>query len=213
MVSLHAQRRVVRDAESTYDEIAPDYERHLQDDCRYRSPERVATALAKLPAQGRWLDLGAGTGLLGAALAQHDLDVELVAVDVSSVMLEQIASRLYVETHHADVLKKLPVPKHSCDGVVAVGLFEYVVDVERLIKRARAALVGGGWFVFTFCPNTEGTVAAFDEEADLHSHDGDLVERMLELAGFVIRKRKEFRAYVNGDQGWIRHRLLLTQAG
>src|SRR5215510_2631716 len=67
--------------------LAPHYERHLVEDCRYRSPDVVAEALRELGASGLWLDIGAGTGLVGKATLRAGLAVELVALDVSPAML------------------------------------------------------------------------------------------------------------------------------
>lgn len=229
MLEAH-QDRLIRSCEATYDELAPDYDRHLQHECGYRSPTRVARALADLyrphrpraagsRARGsralrsplRFLDLGAGTGLVGEALLEQGFEPELVAIDVSSAMLERIECPLYVERHQADVLRPLPVAPASCDGAVAAGLMEYILDVPALFRRAALAMRPGGWFLFTFCPNDLGRVQAFDEETDLHGHDARMVEDCLESAGFRLHARAEFPAYVNGEQGWIRHRLLTAQ--
>lgn len=207
--SQHHQRQLAEDAASTYDEMADDYDRHLQEDCGYRSPSRVARVLADLPVSGRWVDLGAGTGLLGSALERYKLDVSLIAVDVSSSMLEQISCPLYVKTYHADVLRKRPVKRHSCVGVAAVGLLEYVVDTQRLFGRVAEMLEVEGLFALTFCPNRAGEVQMFDDEADLHSHDAALIERELLDVGFELIHRSSFRAYINGEQGWVRHRLVI----
>jgi len=206
-------KRLIRECEATYDELAPDYDRHLRDECDYRSPEHVAAELARLGASGRWLDLGAGTGLVGEALVDRGVDLCLVAIDVSAAMLAKIVCPLYAERYHADVLRHLPVERHSCDGVVAAGLMEYIIDPARFVRQVARVVASGGWFVFTFCPNNSGCVEPFDEETDLHCHDGELVERCLEDAGFRIDGREEFPAYVNGDQGWIDHRMLIARRG
>jgi predicted TPR repeat methyltransferase len=211
---LTYQDRVIRNCEATYDQLAADYDRHLQRDCGYRSPQRLARALiADVGPSGSWLDLGAGTGLVGEALFElgAPLSLSMVAVDVSAAMLDHIACPLYVERHQADVLRGLPVERGSFDGAIAVGLMEYILDVPAFVGQVSDALVPGGWFAFTFCPNDLGRVQLFDEETDLHCHDGAMVEASLGEAGFEIRRRKEFPAYVNGEQGWIRHRMLTAR--
>lgn len=208
---LAYQDRVIRECEATYDAIAHDYDRHLKDDCGYRSPERVASAVADLASEGRWLDLGAGTGLVGEALHGLGATPEMVAIDVSAAMLERIECPLYVERHQADVLSALPFAAGTFHGAVAAGLMEYILDVRGLMERVAQALAPGGWFVFTFCPNSRPGVEAFDEETDLHCHDARLVKRCLVSSGFAVRNQADFRAYVNGEQGWIRHRMLVAQ--
>lgn len=208
---LAYQDRVIRECEATYDALAHDYDRHLKDDCRYRSPERVASAVAELAPVGRWLDLGAGTGLVGEALHGLGATPDMVALDVSSAMLERIVCPLYVERHQADVLSALPVEPGTFRGAVAAGLMEYILDVRSLMQRVADAVAPGGWFIFTFCPNPRAGVEAFDEETDLHCHDARLVKRCLGASGFVVRSQDDFPAYMNGEQGWIRHRMLVAQ--
>jgi len=210
---LAYQSRLIRDCEATYDEMAEDYVHHLLHDCSYRSPGHVAAAIAELEPQGRWLDLGAGTGLVGDEVFELGLHPSLIAVDVSAAMLDQIACPLYIERHQADVLSRLPVPPRSCQGAFAAGLMEYVLDVPSLMRRTAEAIVPGGWFVFTFCPSEHDGVRAFDAETDLHCHDVRLVERCLADAGFRVHGAEEFPAYVNGEQGWIRHRMVRAQLG
>src|SRR5690606_15100515 len=200
-----------RECEATYDALAPDYDRHIQDECSYRSPERIAAALVPLDPQARWVDLGAGTGLVGEALHKVGCAPEMIAVDVSSAMLEQIVCPLYTERYQADVLSSLPLRPRSCAGAVAAGLMEYVLDVPALMHRVADVVAPGGAFVFTFCPNPRKGVKAFDAETDLHCHDARLVERCLLSAGFAIEGHDEFPAYVNGEQGWIRHRMLVAR--
>lgn len=208
---LSCQDRVIRECEATYDALAADYDHHLQHECRYRSPKRIAAALANLDAKGLWIDLGAGTGLVGEALHHLGTKPEMIAVDVSSAMLDQIVCPLYRQRHQADVLSGLPVRPASCAGAVAAGLMEYILDVSGLMTQVANVLAPGGWFVFTFCPNPETGVKAFDAETDLHCHDARLVEQCLVAAGLQIVATDEFPAYVNGEQGWIRHRMVTAR--
>ena len=169
---LRYQDRVIRECEATYDALAPDYDRHLQDECSYRSPERIAAALVPLDPQARWVDLGAGTGLVGEALHKVGCAPEMIAVDVSSAMLEQIVCPLYTERYQADVLSSLPLRPRSCAGAVAAGLMEYVLDVPALMHRVADVVAPGGAFVFTF---------VFARMADVSS--GDIPYVLLHLAG------------------------------
>lgn len=206
------QRRIRNDARVTYDAFADDYDEHLDKGCSYASPGRVAGTVAELKPRGRWLDVGAGTGLLGEALASRNVRIELVGLDVSAAMLAQVKCPLYVACHRGDVLTRIP-GRERFDGAMASGLMEYVVDVPALVHRLARRLVEGGSLVFTFSPTRDADVRAFDEESDLHAHEPDHVRRCLHEGGFVdISMTRAFRAYQNGDS-WVRHRIVTARLG
>ncbi len=207
---LRAQHKILEDCRATYDELASEYDHHLETECGYRSPDEVAEVVVGLGGSGRWLDLGAGTGLIGHALHRRGQELELVALDLSASMLERARCPLYVEHHRVDVLRRIP-GRERFDGAVASGLMEYVVNVPALLHRVASRIRVGGWFVFTFCPSTTNEVEAFDPEIDLHAHDVGLVERCAREAGFEPEVGPAFEAYVNGEQGWVRHRVVVAR--
>ncbi len=206
------QRRIRNDAQATYDAFAVDYDEHLEEGCRYTSPGRVARTVAALKPCGLWLDVGAGTGLLGEALASRSVRLDLIGLDVSAAMLAQVTCPLYVACHRGDVLTRIP-GRERFSGAMASGLMEYVVDVPALVHRIGRRLVEGGALVFTFAPTCIADVCAFDEESDLHAHEPDHVRRCLQEAGFVgITIGRPFRAYQNGE-AWVRHRIVTARRG
>lgn|GEM_PF-699888 len=206
------QRRIRDDARLTYDAFADDYDEHLEEGCGYTSPTRVAKVVAELEPRGRWLDVGAGTGLLGDALAARSVTLELVGLDVSAAMLGRVQCPLYVECHRGDVLTRIP-GRDRFDGAMSSGLMEYVVDVPALFHRLARRLHAEAPLVFTFAPAKGNDVHAFDAEADLHAHDPDHVRACLTQAGFVgVRMSAPFRAYQNGEH-WVRHRIVTAQRG
>lgn len=206
------QRRIRDDARATYDAFAEDYDEHLEEACGYRSPGRVAKAVAELNPAGCWLDVGAGTGLLGEALAARNVSLALVGIDVSAAMLEKVQSPLYVERHRCDVFTRIP-GREVYDGAMSSGLMEYVVDVPGLLHRLARRLREGAPLVFTFSPTDGADVRVFDEETDLHAHGAHHVRDCLVEAGFVdVRMSGPFRAYENGD-AWVRHRIATARRG
>lgn len=206
------QRRIRDDARATYDAFADDYDEHLEEACGYRSPKKVAKVVEELQPAGCWLDVGAGTGLLGEALSARRVRIELVGLDVSEAMLGQVSSPLYVACHRCDVLSRIP-GRQSFDGAVSSGLMEYVVDVPALFGRLARRLRVDAPVVFTFAPSKGADVRAFDEESDLHAHDPDYLRDVLNAAGFVdVRMTGSFRAYENGD-AWVRHRIVSARRG
>lgn len=188
--------------------LAVHYERHLVVDCRYRTHEVVARMLGELGAKGRWLDIGAGTGLVGKAVLEARLTLELVAIDVSPAMLALIDAPNYVARHSADVTRELPVDDASFDGVVAAGLFEHVRDPSSVFREAARVLKPGGIFAFTFPPNTASRTELLDEDERLFSHDPNRMRGLLASTGLTTTRETSFPAYLSGSRGWVVHHVL-----
>ncbi|HEX8415983.1 MAG TPA: methyltransferase domain-containing protein [Methylobacterium sp.] len=143
-----------------FDGYAVRFERHLVDDLHYRGPSMLREAIDALPdAPARFgdaLDLGCGTGLMGAALAGR-VD-RLTGIDLSPAMLAQ-AERTgrYVSLVEGDLTTFLDgAPALSFDLVVAADVFIYLGHLDRALAGIGRALRRGGLAAFT-----------------VQSHDGD----------------------------------------
>jgi len=105
--------------------------------------------LAEPAADDRVIDLGAGTGLLALALAPHV--AEVIAVDISSKMLERLEaladadSAQNVSAIAAD-LRRLPLADASATLVVSNYAFHHLDDPgkELALAEARRVLEPGG---------------------------------------------------------------------
>jgi SAM-dependent methyltransferase len=188
--------------------LAPHYERHLVEDCRYRTPDVVADTLRDLEASGLWLDLGAGTGLVGKATVRAGLAIELVALDVSPAMLSLVEAPSYVARHRADATIELPFDDASFDGFLAAGLFEHVADPASTLSNAARVVKPGGAFALTFPPNGAGRSELFDSEEGLFSHDVDRMRELLASFGLRATRETSFPAYLSGSKGWVVHHIL-----
>ncbi len=116
---------------SIFDAYAEGFDEHLVGGLKYHAHEAVVAMLrarALVPAPDI-LDLGCGTGLVGAALSPPV--GRLVGVDLSSAMLERARARnVYTELHHAELVTYLK----SCSGgsfdvVTAADVFVYIGDL------------------------------------------------------------------------------------
>src|SRR5258708_15613348 len=93
--------------------LAAHYERHLVDDCHYRTPEVVAEEIERfidLRSNVVLLEVGAGTGLVGEAALRRRLAVEMSALDVSEAMLELIDSPISLARRCRDAAAQIAPP-------------------------------------------------------------------------------------------------------
>jgi predicted TPR repeat methyltransferase len=179
------------------------YERHLLDECRYRAHERVADSVASLARGGsRWLDVGAGTGLVGRALETIGADVVLVALDISSAMLDRIECELYVDRTQGDCRQPLPWSDETFDGAFSCGLLEHVDDAATMFRELARLLKRGAPLIFTFPPSDAPAV----QGEGLVAHDESNLRRQLEASGFAWLEQRDWPAYRDVRAGWVAYR-------
>ncbi|HEX5128846.1 MAG TPA: tetratricopeptide repeat protein, partial [Usitatibacter sp.] len=137
--------------ETFFDRFAPRYEERLGE-LVYIAPEIVRRFL------GPWLegrsglrvaDLGCGTGHSGTVARPQA--ARLTGVDLSSGMLDIARARdLYDELEREEIgdwlARQAP---QSLDLILALDVFIYVGDLDRVLQAAAAALAQDGRFVFT----------------------------------------------------------------
>jgi predicted TPR repeat methyltransferase len=136
---------------STFDEFAGSFDEILGR-LDYQAPALVAQALrARLGAPAgtlQVLDAGCGTGLCGEHLAPYAQ--RLVGVDLSRRMLERAADRPHYHALHQEELVAFLQARPGAFGLVAsADTLCYFGAVEGFAKAACAALLPGGWLVFT----------------------------------------------------------------
>jgi SAM-dependent methyltransferase len=133
-----------------YDRIARAYDTDLIDGMQYRSPAAVAAVARRLLAtDGRILDAGAGTGLLGVALAEAGFD-RLDGLDLSRGMLAEAAGKnVYGDLRQARLGDELDLATGTYDAVVAAGVLttgHAPADcLDELVRITRP----GGHVIFT----------------------------------------------------------------
>ena len=113
-----------KELEERYDQWAAEYDRDLNEDFAWNAPQAAAEVLSKLvPKAARVLDAGAGTGLVGEVLSHLGYN-NLVAIDLSSGMLQEASRKqVYIEFHQMVLGETLGFDSDHFDGVISVGVF------------------------------------------------------------------------------------------
>ena len=111
------------DSKKLYADWAESYDETFAEAHDYRSPFLVAEAYQDAGGSGPVLDVGAGTGLCGAALV--DLGVGPVeATDISQEMLDVAEAKgIYTRLFVGDLTARLPVADGTYAGIVSSGTF------------------------------------------------------------------------------------------
>lgn len=185
-----------------FDEMAGVFDAHLVKNLGYQLPKQVAEwALAKHPTREfNVLDLGCGTGLLGACLGP--LNGYIIGVDLSTKMIEQAARHnVYYRFHQVGVLDALKgTPENLYELVAALDVFTYIGDLSQAIPDAHRVSKPGGHFIFS-CER------ALETEADWllrptqrYAHKQSHIEALCQSAGFAEVAVQDTTIRYEGDQ-------------
>ena len=153
-----------------YDDWAKDYDTDLAQDFEWVAPQRAAEVFAKyVPKNGRVLDAGAGTGLVGKFLSENGYST-LIAMDLSMGMLEEARKKnIYQEFHQMVMGEQLGFSTDYFDAVVSVGVLTVghapASSLDELIRITRP----GGYVVFSLRPDVYETGGFKEKQAELES--------------------------------------------
>lgn len=171
---------------SLYDGFAELYDQHVVAGLKYKLPREVARIITeRYPDRAlNVLDLGCGTGLLGACLGR--IQGALVGVELSPRMIDQAARHnVYDRFHNVDLHDALEAtPPSLYDVIAALDVFIYAGDMTAAIPQAYSILRSGGHFIFS-CERAE------ERGADLvlrpsqrYAHKTSHIESLCQAAGF-----------------------------
>lgn len=137
-----------------YDEWARTYEDDLHRDFGWYGPmHAVNAALKHVPQDARILDAGAGTGLVGALLAENGYD-EIIGIDLSAGMLEQAASKdVYAELRQMVRGEPLDFPSNAFDAVLSVGVLTLGHAPASSLDELARVTKPGGHVIYTLRPD------------------------------------------------------------
>ena len=153
---------------------------------QHKLPRDVAQMISQWhpDRKGDVLDLGCGTGLLGACLGP--IEGVLVGVDLSGTMIEQATRRrVYDSFHQVNLLDALQAtPENLYHVITALDVFIYVGCLDAVIPNAYRILLPGGHFVFSCETAAEGEADYALQSTYRYTHQRSYVERLLQHAGF-----------------------------
>ena len=133
-----------------YDDWAIEYDATLND-WHYEAPRVTSEYLRSLcKSDGRILDAGCGTGLVGAALKMAGF-TRIVGVDFSEESLKVAEATAAYEAIEAVDLTALPtsLPSDAFDAVVCIGVMSYLPEVEAVCREFCRVARAGAVIVFT----------------------------------------------------------------
>ncbi|MEM7470617.1 MAG: methyltransferase domain-containing protein [Pseudomonadota bacterium] len=108
-----------------YSDWAETYDESFAEASGYQLPVAVAEAYARSGGTAPVLDIGAGTGLVGAALTELGIDV-VDGTDISQQMLAEAALKdCYENLFEGDVTERLDVDDGTYHGIVSAGTFTH----------------------------------------------------------------------------------------
>lgn len=138
-----------------FDAYAAAFDAALIDRLQYRTPGKLAALIRSLkpPPYARVIDLGCGTGLMGAALRGESNGGEarwLKGVDLSAEMIAAAARRnIYTTLEQIGLVQALREQQAPYDLIVASDVFNYIGDLGPVIDVAAARLAPDGLLAFS----------------------------------------------------------------
>ena len=149
---------VTRDRSSERDPIVKEYSRLAREyDERWsfyvEATTNATIARLSLPATGRVLDVGCGTGALLQKLAHHHPQLALVGLDPVPEMLAVARERVPSDTQlHEGWAEELPFEDGEFDVVVSCNMFHYVRQpISALVEMDRVLCHGGELLITDWC--------------------------------------------------------------
>lgn len=180
-----------------YDALAPEYEREQCDwlslPLRTRERELALSRIERLISRrDRVLEIGAGTGAFSIPIAKRCS--ELLAIDLSEEMLRILKKKAgeaglsNITVHAGDV--STMAPGVSINAICAFSSFEYIADIEGLIRRLCQWLEPGGVLFFPTAHRSLFRLFAQIGNAMrqgiwLHARGKSEIQGMLRRAGFA----------------------------
>jgi predicted TPR repeat methyltransferase len=186
-----------------FDSYADTFEKSLIVDLKYRVPELLMLALedplnalkeeySDLTA----IDLGAGTGLMGALLRPHA--TRSIGVDLSDKMLQKAQQQnIYDDAICGDIVQALHDGKNKFHLATAADTFVYMGDLAPIFEAAAKSLRPGGILAFSAENMDESESGEFMLRATgRYAHDESYLRRLISRNNFSV---------LSFEKTWLRY--------
>ena len=190
--------------ERLFDNYASKFEKSLVDNLEYKTPKLIAEIILRdsnSDSLGSIIDLGCGTGLLGAEIKQVCKHLE--GLDLSQKMLDEAKNKsVYDELIKQDILGYLASADLNFDYFIATDVFVYIGDLSDVFQLIKSRNKTGGKLVFS-TEHYEGDDFLL-EQSGRYSHSKMYIEGLCEKFGYTLRHfetqplRKETNKYISG---------------
>ncbi|WP_407492749.1 methyltransferase domain-containing protein [Pseudooceanicola sp. MF1-13] len=165
--------------ETLFDQYAAGFDAALVGRLDYRAPQLLRAGLSKR--YDRALDLGCGTGLMGAEL--RGITNWLEGWDISGEMLREAEDKSLYEHLAKRNLAALPPTDPTWDLITAADVFAYLGALEQIVSWVAGALKPGGHFAFTVEWH-DGPEAYVLRDSRRYAHSRGAIAALLQTAGF-----------------------------
>lgn len=176
--------------EALFDQYASKFESSLVGKLGYRVPEMLDGLLAaEMTALGierfeRGLDLGCGTGLMGARMRTKVGYLE--GIDISAAMIAETARKgIYDRLDKLELVAALSARRADADLMTAADVFIYCGDLKPVLAALVPALRPGGLVAFSLEAH-DGEEAVFLRPSLRYAHGIKATRDVLVVAGLEI---------------------------
>ncbi len=180
-----------------FDDFADTFDDQLVNKLKYQTPQEIYHLFTNKVEQGnkyRILDLGCGTGLCGALLAEHAS--ELIGVDLSAGMIEKAKDlNVYDALIVDDIDGYLSSVSQVFDIIISADVFVYLGALEDTFKQCKDRLKPSGKFIFSVEKHEGDDYKLLD--TGRYAHSASYIRKIADKAGFV---EKDFKALVLREQ-------------
>ncbi|MGV8831856.1 MAG: methyltransferase domain-containing protein [Devosia sp.] len=169
-----------------FDTYADNFDAHLTGPLQYRIPQAIHDMLADRAPLGSVLDIGCGTGLVGAAL--NEMVAAIDGIDIAPKMTRKAHERgIYRHLRTGDALEVLaldPELSGPYDLVTAADVFVYIGPLEAVFATVASLLAPGSLFVFSV-ENTTGEQPSL-RSSGRFAHPAPYIARLANQFGFSL---------------------------
>lgn len=196
-----------------FDNCADTFDQQLVEGLSYSVPRELVAAVvatdAVAPPPWDVLDLGCGTGLVGAEIAQQAK--RLVGVDLSPKMIQRARERgIYTELICGELMAALTSAR-LYDVVIAGDVFVYVGKLDAVVPAARQCLRPGGVLAFSVesaedIPAAAGAKDYWLGPTGRYAHQADYIRNLASGSGFTLKQMQKVRLRLENRQpmmGWL----------